>query len=373
MKVILVVGARPNVIKVAPLAKRLSLTPGVRHRLVHTGQHYDLQMSGRLFLDLEIPPADINLGAGSGTRTQQIRRIREGFKRVLELEEPDWVIVVGDVNSTLACALASAQRGIPLAHVEAGLRSFDRRMPEEINRILTDRLSRLLFTHSDEADENLRREGIPEDRIRRVGNVMIDSLSWALGRSERSEILSQWSLQPSSYALLTLHRPHNVDDPEPLSRILRGLGELRTRMPVLFPVHPRTARSLESLEESAGAGLLGGILRTEPLGYLDFVKAMREAALVVTDSGGVQEETTYLGIPCVTVRESTERPVTLRLGTNLLAGTTAETIELACRQGLSLKNGSHRTPPPLWDGQTAPRIVEHLLQESCHVHPALPA
>ncbi|MBI1952796.1 MAG: UDP-N-acetylglucosamine 2-epimerase (non-hydrolyzing) [Candidatus Omnitrophica bacterium] len=374
MKIISVVGARPNVMKVAPLARVLKDAPGVSHRLVHTGQHYDLQMSERLFKDLEVPPAVINLGVGSGPRDRQMAGILEGFGRVLEQEEPAWVIVVGDVNSTLACALACSKRGIPVAHVEAGLRSFDRRMPEEINRIETDRLSRLLFTHSDEADENLRREGVPEERIRQVGNVMIDSLIWGLDRLDRAQGPCGLNLRPKSYALLTLHRPENVDDPGTLSRILGALDGLRTRMPVLFPVHPRTDRSLALLATALQAGPLSGILRTEPLGYLDFLKAMREAALVVTDSGGVQEETTYLGIPCVTVRETTERPVTLRLGTNRLAGTSPEAIRLACREALELGGSSFRgSPPPLWDGQAASRIVQHLLQESCHVQPSLPA
>jgi len=361
MKVINVVGARPNFMKVAPLVDAMKrreqqFTPLV----VHTGQHYDTMMSDAFFKDLELPEPDLYLNVGSGSHAAQTATVMERFEPVVLQEQPDWVLVVGDVNSTLACALVCVKLGIKVAHVEAGLRSHDRTMPEEINRLLTDQISDLLFTPSQDADENLRAEGIPEERIRFVGNIMIDSLLKQLPRAERSNI--RQDLQLNEYAVVTLHRPSNVDDPKTLQRILETLEQVSLRIPIVFPVHPRTEKMILGMEmaERLHYGK-NGIMFTPPLGYLDFLQLYSGARLVLTDSGGIQEETTVLGIPCLTLRENTERPITVTMRTNTIVGTDPAKITSAAFAALDHKKSTERRIPPLWDGHTADRILDALL------------
>jgi UDP-N-acetylglucosamine 2-epimerase (non-hydrolysing) len=363
-RLLLVAGARPNFMKVAPLLRALRRRPEVfEPLLVHTGQHYDEAMSDVFFEELGIPPPDRHLGVGSGSHAAQTARIMEAFEPVVVETKPDRVIVVGDVNSTAACALVASKMAppIPVAHVEAGLRSFDRGMPEEINRLVTDALSDLLFTTSPDADANLRSEGVPRRRIHRVGNLMIDTLKSFASRADGSKVLERLDLKPP-YALLTLHRPSNVDDETTLRRILAALREIGRSLTVLFPAHPRTADRLRRLDIAAGgrADVSGngarGLRLVEPLGYLDFLHLQKHASLVLTDSGGVQEETTILGVPCLTLRENTERPITLTRGTNRLVGTDTRRIVAEARRALK---GTRRRPPsiPLWDGRAADRIA----------------
>ncbi len=356
MRILNVVGARPNFMKAAPLVKELSRR-GHRALLIHTGQHYDENMSKVFFRDLEMPEPDAYLGVGSGTHAEQTARVMTAFEKVLEKERPDLVVVVGDVNSTLACALTAAKLLVPVAHVEAGLRSRDRTMPEEINRIVTDVLSDLLFTHSREADENLLAEGIPPGKIHFVGNIMIDSLAANLEKARNSSILERLALAPRSFGVVTLHRPSNVDDPAVLEGLMDALGRIASRIPLVFSCHPRTAKRLGQKQEAEIHRLPGkGLSILPPLGYLDFLHLLSRSRLVLTDSGGIQEETTWLGIPCVTIRKNTERPVTITQGTNRLAGTDpAKVVELAL-QALEEEPG-RREPPPLWDGKTAERIA----------------
>ena len=365
LKVLNVVGARPNFMKIAPISHAMlrrgrgEFTP----MLVHTGQHYDPRMSDAFFHDLGLPEPDVHLGIGSGTHAAQTAAVMQLFEPVVIAERPDWVVVVGDVNSTLACALVCAKLGVRVAHVEAGLRSRDRTMPEEINRLLTDQIADLLLTPSTDADANLRAENIPAERIRFVGNVMIDSLHAQLSRAQNSQVREQLSVHEKEYAVVTLHRPSNVDDRESLSRILRALKLIGERLPVIFPVHPRTRRNL------AEFGLMNSredqevIRLIEPLGYHDFLRLYSGARLVLTDSGGLQEETTALGIPCLTLRENTERPITVELGTNQLVGTNTERITSAAFAALDA-NHAHQEKriPPLWDGRTADRILDALLE-----------
>jgi|RhiMethySRZTD1v2_1073278.scaffolds.fasta_scaffold32795_5 UDP-N-acetylglucosamine 2-epimerase (non-hydrolysing) len=364
-RLLLVAGARPNFMKVAPLLRALRRRPDrFEPILVHTGQHYDEAMSDVFFAELGIPRPDRHLGVGSGSHAAQTARIMEAFEPVVLETKPDRVVVVGDVNSTAACALVASKLSppVPVAHVEAGLRSFDREMPEEINRLVTDALSDLLFTTSPDADENLRSEGVPRRRIHRVGNLMIDTLLAFARRADASDVLRRLALEPP-YALLTLHRPSNVDDEATLRRILAALREIGRGMPVLFPAHPRTADRLRRLGEGNGVGAEDGAARglrlVDPLGYLDFLHLQKRAALVLTDSGGVQEETTILGVPCLTLRENTERPITLTRGTNRLVGTDTGRIVAAARRALAAKR---RRPPsiPMWDGRAAERIARVL-------------
>ncbi len=411
MKILLVVGARPNFMKAAPILNAinrhnlsvLGLSPGngadaahdvIQPLLVHTGQHYSELMSDAFFDDLKLPKADVHLGVGSGTHALQTAEIMKKFEEVLLCERPDVVVVVGDVNSTLACALVTAKisfdalgRRPIIAHVEAGLRSFDRSMPEEINRILTDHVCDLLFVTEESGVQNLRREGIVESKIHLVGNTMIDSLLAFKDKAEASPILGNLGLRnpaagPNAgaavapYALLTLHRPANVDSPLAFARILEGLQELAAQFVTLFPVHPRTYKRIQEMGlqryfqsrqssngagREAGSGLRRGIRLIDPLGYLDFLCLMKHARLVVTDSGGIQEETTCLGIPCVTVRENTERPVTITHGTNLLAGVDTEGIRKAIQEQLSPR--AEAAPPVGWDGGSAPRILAVICHE----------
>ncbi|HEV7746973.1 MAG TPA: UDP-N-acetylglucosamine 2-epimerase (non-hydrolyzing) [Pyrinomonadaceae bacterium] len=360
LKVINVVGARPNFMKVAPIVEAMKrrereFTPLV----VHTGQHYDAAMSDAFFNDLELPQPDVYLGVGSGSHAAQTASVMERFEPVVLQEKPDWVLVVGDVNSTLACALVCVKLGVKVAHVEAGLRSRDRTMPEEINRLLTDQIADLLFTPSADADENLRAEGIPQERIRLVGNVMIDSLIKHLPRAQESDRVIQ-DLQLNEYAVLTLHRPSNVDEPTTLKRILEAIQEIGKRIPVVFPVHPRTKKMILELPAIDRLANAAGLWFIPPLGYLDFLGLYSRARLVLTDSGGIQEETTVLGIPCLTLRENTERPITVTMGTNRIVGTDPDKIIAAAFDALS-ETTKQAASIPLWDGRTADRIVDELL------------
>ena len=346
-----VVGARPNFMKLAPLVRALRGRPDWRHVIVHTGQHYDANMSQVFFDDLEIPAPDVHLGVGSGTHAQQTARVMLALEDVLVAHAPTLVIVVGDVNSTLAASLVASKLDIPVAHVEAGLRSFDRTMPEELNRLLTDQLATLLLTPSPDADVNLQREGVPPERIHCVGNIMIDSLLHVLPRARASRAWERFGLDPGGYALVTLHRPANVDERDMLRDLLAVLERVGARLPVLFPVHPRTRKMIEE------HGLTPRRVRlVEPVGYRDFVALESAARLVLTDSGGIQEETTVLGVPCLTMRPNTERPVTVSAGTNRLVGREPAVIWAAVEDvlGSPMPSGP---PPPLWDGQTAGRIV----------------
>lgn len=360
LKVINVVGARPNFMKVAPIVEAMKrrereFTPLV----VHTGQHYDAAMSDAFFRDLDLLQPDVHLGVGSASHAAQTAAIMERFEPVVLREQPDWVVVVGDVNSTLACALVCVKLGVKVAHVEAGLRSRDRTMPEEINRLLTDQIADLLFTPSADADENLRAEGIPPERIRLVGNIMIDSLYKHLERSRQSRIKDQLGLTDKSYAVLTLHRPANVDDPVVFGRILEALERICEQLPVVFAVHPRTRKTITELGLDERVEKIGGLRLIDPLGYLDFLSLYSGARLVLTDSGGIQEETSVLGIPCLTLRENTERPITVTMGTNTIVGTDTTKIIAAAFAAL---NETARQPVsiPLWDGHTAERILAAL-------------
>lgn len=362
LRVINVVGARPNFMKVAPLVDAMKrrereFTPLV----VHTGQHYDAMMSDAFFKDLGLPEPDLYLSVGSASHAAQTAAVMERFEPVVLEEKPDWVLVVGDVNSTLACALVCVKLGVKVAHVEAGLRSRDRSMPEEINRLLTDQISDLLFTPSQDADDNLRAEGIPGERIRFVGNIMIDSLNKQLERAKDSNIREQLGIADQNYAVLTLHRPSNVDDRETLTRILGALEEIGKRLPVIFPVHPRTQKTITELGLTKQVEADRGLRVIDPLGYLDFLRLYSGARLVLTDSGGIQEETTVLGIPCLTLRENTERPITVEMGTNTIVGTDPRRITTAAFAALDDgRKRSHRIPP-LWDGHTAERILDSLV------------
>jgi len=352
MKVLHVVGARPNFMKIAPVMQEMMHHPTEFEQiLVHTGQHYDTNMSQVFFDELELPRPDVNLEVGSGSHAVQTAQVMLRFEPVLLENRPDWVVVVGDVNSTLACTLVASKLGFKVAHVEAGLRSFDRTMPEEINRLVTDQLANLLFTPSQDGTENLLREGISADRIRFVGNVMIDTLVRLLPKAESRwpELRERFGLD--RYVLVTLHRPSNVDDPSTLAEIMNGLAKISRQLQVVFPVHPRTLGRIAGLDLSLPADRL---LLTEPLSYLDFLALQVHASLVVTDSGGVQEETTYLGVPCLTARPNTERPVTLTTGTNRLVATQA----LSAEATWALDNPLPKRPlPELWDGMTARRVV----------------
>jgi UDP-N-acetylglucosamine 2-epimerase (non-hydrolysing) len=421
MNLLLVVGARPNFMKVAPIFEAISRhnaetspksadgVPGlgetIRPILVHTGQHYDSLMSDAFFRDLNLPKPDVHLGAGSGSHAVQTAEIMKKFEQVLLEKKPDVVTVVGDVNSTLACALVTAKISFDSAgsrpmivHVEAGLRSFDPSMPEEINRVLTDQLSDLLFVTEESGVQNLRNEGVSSGKIFLVGNTMIDALLALEGKADKSSILEDLGLRVNTgkdgaddsihrYALLTLHRPGNVDDRDAFLSILAGLEELAGQYPIIFPIHPRTRQRMKEFGIDTHLGTNGTQTRTDalfhgnarhgfvlidPLGYLEFLCLMKHASLVVTDSGGIQEETTILGTPCVTVRNNTERPITVQCGTNTIAGTKADTIKDAiCRQ---IGRGKTAAVPKYWDGHAAARIIEHLVRkhlENTSVRPSL--
>jgi UDP-N-acetylglucosamine 2-epimerase (non-hydrolysing) len=345
-----IVGARPNFMKVAPVLSALKQRGNLVQTLIHTGQHYDVNMSDVFFQQLDIPAPDVNLAVGSGTHAQQTAEIMMRLEPVLVERQPDIVLVYGDVNSTVATALVCAKLGVQIGHVEAGLRSFDRTMPEEINRLVTDQLADLLFTPSEDGDENLRKEGIPAEKIFRVGNVMIDSLVRLLPFARKTKTGGV----PEKYALVTLHRPANVDDSVTLKGILESLLEVNRDLAVVFPAHPRTRRRI------ADFGLHAGQLRVlDPLPYVDFLGLQARATVVITDSGGIQEETTYLGVPCLTVRESTERPVTVTLGTNVLVGQDRKKL---ISEVARILDGKRKVGaiPPLWDGRAGDRIAEIL-------------
>jgi UDP-N-acetylglucosamine 2-epimerase (non-hydrolysing) len=361
VKILNVVGARPNFMKMAPIIAAIDRRGGeISQVLVHTGQHYDDAMSASFFRDLGMPAPDINLEVGSGSHTQQTARVMLAFEDVALKERPDWVVVVGDVNSTIACALVAAKLCIPVAHVEAGLRSFDRSMPEEINRVLTDRLADLLLTPSPDADDNLLREGIGPARIVRVGNVMIDTLFQQLDRAEHSHVLDELALKPREFAVLTLHRPSNVDDGESLAGLFNALGRISSRLSIVFPAHPRTQARMQEF----GIAAPEGVRVISPLGYLDFLRLWSQSRLVMTDSGGLQEETTALGVPCLTLRENTERPITIEQGTNRLVGRDPARIVKAAEEVLSPGYAKEARIPELWDGRTAERIVDALVSQT---------
>jgi UDP-N-acetylglucosamine 2-epimerase (non-hydrolysing) len=352
MRIVYVVGTRPNFVKTAPVigALRARLPEG-RHTIVHTGQHYDRQMSEVFLEELGVPEPDHMLEVGSGSHAQQTARVMERLEPVLLEEQPDLVMVPGDVNSTLAAALTAAKMQIPLSHIESGLRSFDRAMPEELNRIVADQLSDHLFIHSPEANDNLHAEGIPAERIHLVGNTMIDTLVALENRFRVTAAAQRLSVEPGAYVLVTLHRPALVDGPL-LAETVERLANLAREMPVVFPVHPRTRKMMEKIDSAHP-----GLHLCEPLGYLDFLSLLSDAGAVLTDSGGIQEETTYLGIPCFTLRDNTERPITITAGTNTLLGLDPAAIT-QIPQALSQRPAQNPEPPPLWDGHAAKRIAD---------------
>lgn len=350
-KLICVVGARPNFMKVAPLLRLLRCDGHFTTALVHTGQHYDDNLSGHFFHDLELPAPDHYLCVQSGTHAQQTAKVMERFEPVLMAEQPDAVVVVGDVNSTMAAAVVAVKLHVPVFHIEAGLRSFDKSMPEEINRIITDAISDLLLVTENSGRRNLLSEGIPDHRIHMVGNLMIDSLRQSLAAARKSDILRRLCIDGRPFALATLHRPANVDHPEQLDEILGAFQEISETIPLVFPVHPRTRAHLDRNNFARS----GNIIMLEPLGYLDFLCLMSNSSVVFTDSGGIQEETTALGVPCLTLRDNTERPVTIEEGTNMLAGTHRSTI-LAAWNKMRVRPKAGRIPP-LWDGAAAERCL----------------
>lgn len=361
MKVVNVVGARPNLIKIAPLMAEMRRFPDIEPVLVHTGQHYDDNMSRVFFEELDIPLPDYDLGVGSGSHTWQTAQVMLALEPLLRDLQPD--VVVGDVNSTVAAALVASKLRSPLAHVEAGLRSFDRTMPEEINRVVTDALADYLFTTERSANKNLRREGVPEYKIFFVGNIMIDTLFRYRQRAEALCMPARFGVPINGYALLTLHRPSNVDVPEVLSAILDVLNSLQEHIPVLFPIHPRTLKRLKETGLGDRIKAMSNLHLMEPLAYLEFLGLMDQARFVMTDSGGIQEETTILGVPCLTLRENTERPVTITEGTNELVGVSPERIAAAAWRILNGKAKNGRRPE-MWDGKAAERIIG-ILREKC--------
>lgn len=363
MKILNIVGARPNFMKVAPLHRAFQKKSEIESKIVHTGQHYDAKMSDVFFNQLELPQPDYFLGIGGGSHTQQTAKIMLEFEKVMEVEKPDLVLVVGDVTSTIACALVATKMHVPIAHVEAGLRSGDRKMPEEINRILTDSISDLLFVTEQAGIDNLKREGVPDEKVFMVGNCMIDSLVHYRQKAGLLDIMPSLGVAKGDFVLMTMHRPANVDTAEGLTSILQIIENTTPYKKVLFPIHPRTKNNIERFGLQPKLDAIQGLILTEPQGYLEFLHLMENSALVVTDSGGIQEETTYLQVPCLTFRDSTERPVTVELGTNQLLADlnpvsvhekVIETLEGRAKKGVI---------PPLWDGHAAERIAEVLVQK----------
>lgn len=357
IKIVNICGARPNFMKIAPLMRAYKAHKNIQPILVHTGQHYDERMSDLFFRQLEIPEPDMNLEVGSGSHAKQTAEIMTRFEPICLEHKPDWVLVVGDVNSTIACGLVARKLGIRLAHVEAGLRSFDRDMPEEINRVLTDAISDLLFVSEPSGMENLRNEGVAAERCHFVGNVMIDTLKHSRDKAEASTVLADLGLQRGGYNVVTLHRPSNVDDPAVFAKLIAAFEEIERDLPIVFPIHPRTRKNLGVLGFEPRFAAMKNLKIVEPLGYLDFMKLTANAATVLTDSGGIQEETTILGVPCLTLRENTERPVTISQGTNHLVGTDTAKIIAAYRTARAAKPGAAARIPDKWDGRAAERIA----------------
>jgi UDP-N-acetylglucosamine 2-epimerase (non-hydrolysing) len=364
MKILNIVGARPNFMKMAPIIDAMNRCPeNIDHLLLHTGQHYDEKMSKAFFDDLGMPKPDIDLGVGSGSHAEQTAKIMVAFEKVCLAEKPDLVIVVGDVNSTMACTITAKKLGIKVAHVEAGLRSRDMGMPEEINRLCTDVLCDYLFTTDRLANENLRAEGVAEEKIVFVGNVMIDTLLKQRAQADGLDVIQRLGLESGKYATLTMHRPSNVDDKQTLEGILGALSQIAGEMPIVFPIHPRTRKMVEQFDLMRyfnDSDQVKGIWLTEPLGYLEFLHLNMNAKMVLTDSGGLQEETTVLGVPCITMRHNTERPITCEVGTNVIVGNSPEKILSAARTVLA-GQGKKGDIPEKWDGRAAERIVEWLV------------
>ncbi len=362
LKIANIVGARPNFMKIAPIIDEMKKHADIEATLVHTGQHYDEKMSKLFFDDLGLPVPDVYLGIGSGGHGEQTGKVMIEFEKIVQANKPDLVLVVGDVNSTIACGLVAVKLGVKLAHVEAGLRSYDRGMPEEINRVLTDQISDYLFLTERSAFLNLEREGIAPGKIFFVGNVMIDSLMKHRARAEQSNILHDLKLESGKYGLITLHRPSNVDVKANLESILYALFQVQRDVPLVFPVHPRTRKQIKQFGLEEYVAQASNLIWTDPLGYLDFLKLTAHARLVITDSGGIQEETTVLGVPCITVRENTERPVTVTEGTNLVIGMSPQRIIEESYRILE-GNGKKGGVPEFWDGKAAERIVKILLEK----------
>lgn len=357
----LISAARPNFMKIAPLFHALRKEPWADPQIIHTGQHYDLNMSDAFFQDLQLPPPHIHLGVGSGTHAEQTGRVMMAYEKCLLANRPDLVIVVGDVNSTVAATLTAVKLGIKVAHLEAGLRSFDRTMPEEINRVVTDALAHILWTPSLDGDENLLREGVSKDKIVHVGNIMIDSLEMLRHKIEAHSVYDEYGLKKSGYGIVTLHRPANVDNEKKLKQICTSIVRISEKMKLLFPIHPRTGKNLEQYGLMTTLKNAKNLLLTDPLSYIRFMNLVFNCRMVITDSGGIQEETTYLGTPCLTLRPNTERPITITLGTNQLCEVANFEEKI-----ISLLSKPHEKPPAIkfWDGKTAARVVKSIKQQN---------
>ncbi len=362
MKIINVVGARPNFMKIAPIDRVMAQDPDIETFLVHTGQHYDEKMSKLFFDDLQMPKPDIYLNVGSASHAVQTAKIMVEFEKILEKEKPDLVLVVGDVNSTAACSIVAQKMHIKVAHVEAGLRSFDRRMPEEINRLITDAISDMLFVTEKSGMENLKNEGIPDSKVHFVGHVMIDSLINFSEKAAESTIMEELDIEKGNYGLITLHRPSNVDNIEVFSKLIDAFEVIEKDLKLIFPIHPRSRKMIQNFGLEDKVKDMQNLVLLEPQGYLDFMKLLHNSKLVLTDSGGLQEETTYLQIPCITMRENTERPITVEVGTNILVGTD---VDMILDEFQKVMNGAKRDSkiPELWDGNAAKRIVEIIKKE----------
>ncbi len=363
IKIISVAGARPNFMKIAPLMAAFGQHPEIEPMLVHTGQHYDEKMSDLFFRQLGIPEPDVNLGIGSGSHAVQVAEIMKAFEQVVLKEKPDIVLVVGDVNSTIACGMVAVKLGVKLVHVEAGLRSGDRGMPEEINRILTDSISDMLFCTEKSGVENLKNEGVADSRVFFVGNVMIDTLLKNREKAEASTIMDELGLEPKTFATMTIHRPSNVDNAATFSKLLDAIEKIQQEITIICPMHPRTKNNLPKLGLQERVEKMKNIRILEPIGYLDFLKLNANAKVCLTDSGGLQEETTVLRVPCITMRENTERPITCEVGTNQLVGTDPDAI-LAAWEKVKAGEYDNRNIPYLWDGQAAERIAEIIVNNS---------
>ena len=359
IKILNVVGARPNFMKIAPIQREMAKNSNIQPILLHTGQHYDERMSRLFFDDLKLPKPDIYLNIGSESHAVQTAKIMIEFEKVVMQENPDLVIVVGDVNSTMACSIVASKFNIKIAHVEAGLRSFDRTMPEEINRLVTDAISDMLFVTEQSGLDNLKNEGIDDAKVHFVGHVMIDSLIHFTEEAKKSEIKTTLNVDDNKYALVTLHRPSNVDNNENFIKLLNAFEVIEKEIKILFPIHPRSKKMISEFGLQKQIENMKNLVLMEPLGYLDFMNLLHSAKFVLTDSGGIQEETTYLGVPCLTMRENTERPVTVELGTNTIVGSNTDLIISEAEKILSGNNKPGQIPP-LWDGKAAERIIEKI-------------